>query len=236
MKALFYSLALQVRLDIRNKYILITYYVVPLLFFLFIGGIFSSINQTSRENLVQSMVVFSVTMGAILGTPIALTELYGGEIKKSYKAGHIPMWIVVVNNFISAFINLFIVSIIILLTAPLIFSAVVPKDMLVYFVSLICFLLASISIGTILGLVVKSASKLMLIGQIVFLPSLMLSGIMFPTSMLPDFLAKVGYVFPATIGFKSMSSGIFQIVELIVMAAIFVIFGAVSLVLVKRNN
>ncbi len=40
MKGFLYSLALQWKLDIRSKSLLVTYYIVPLIFFLLMGGIF----------------------------------------------------------------------------------------------------------------------------------------------------------------------------------------------------
>ena len=44
MKAFLYGTALQWRLDLRSKSLLITCYVVPLLFYALMGGIFTSIN------------------------------------------------------------------------------------------------------------------------------------------------------------------------------------------------
>ena len=38
-----YSVALQCKLDIRSKSLLVTCYAVPLLFFLLMGGIFTSV-------------------------------------------------------------------------------------------------------------------------------------------------------------------------------------------------
>ena len=43
MNGFLYSLALQWKLDIRSKSLLVTYYIVPLIFFLLMGGIFTSV-------------------------------------------------------------------------------------------------------------------------------------------------------------------------------------------------
>jgi ABC-2 type transport system permease protein len=206
MGAFFYGILLRWRQDIRNKGILITYYLVPLLFFGFVGMIFSSINPEAKDTLIQTMTIFAVTMGAFLGTPLPLVELYSGDIKKAYKVGGIPLWTGAVENMISAFVHLFLTCIIIYLTAPLIYEAKLPENGLLYFVSLAVFLLVCLSIGTVLGLLVKSATKLTMVSQILFLPSLMLSGIMFPTDLLPAALQKAGYIFPATWGLKLMTA------------------------------
>jgi ABC-2 type transport system permease protein len=192
-------------MDMRNKHILIVYYIVPIFFFLLMSGIFSSVMPEYKATLVPSMAIFAVTMGAMLGTPVALIEVYSGDILKSYKTGRVPLRIPLVNNFISAFLNLFAVSLVILAVAPLAFGAQLPQNMGLYFLSLICFLLASVSIGTVMGLFVKSSAKLTLIGQAIFLPSVMLAGIMFPASMLPEALQYVSLVLPATLAFKGMT-------------------------------
>lgn len=60
MGAFLYGTALQWRLDIRSRTLLITCYVVPLLFFAMMGGIFTSVNPSARETLVPSMTVMAV--------------------------------------------------------------------------------------------------------------------------------------------------------------------------------
>lgn len=204
MSAFMYGVALQWKLDLRNKGILLTYYVVPLVFFGFMGGIFTSINPTAKETLIQSMTVFGVTMGAILGSPTPLVELYGSEIRKSYKVGGIPLWVAAANNFLSAFIHLFIMSLMIFFIAPIAFHAKMPENLSLYFISLSIFIMACLAVGTVLGLLFKSHSQLTMVSQLIFLPSIMVSGIMFPSSMLPKVLQSISKVFPATWGFKMM--------------------------------
>lgn len=228
MSAFLYGVALQWKLDIRNKGVILTYYVVPLVFFLFIGAIFTSINPTAKDTLIQSMTVFGVTMGAILGAPISLVELYGSEIKKSFKVGGIPLWVAAANNFISAFIHLFIMSLVIFFAAPIAFKAKVPESIALYFASLAVFILACLGVGTMLGLMIKSTSKLTMISQFIFLPSIMLSGIMFPVDMLPKALQNIGKIFPATWGFKMMASPVFDVSLFLPLALILVVTICIS--------
>ena len=44
-----------------------------------------------------------------------------------------------------------------------------------------------------------------MISQLLFLPSIMLSGILFPISLLPRFLASSGKIFPAAWGYRLMT-------------------------------
>lgn len=75
MKGFCYAAALQFRLDIRSKALLITCYLVPLLFFGLMGGIFTSLDPNAKTTLLPSMTVMGVSMGALIGLPPTLTEL-----------------------------------------------------------------------------------------------------------------------------------------------------------------
>lgn len=207
MSAFLYSLGLQWRTDLRNKEVAVTYYLVPLVFFLFMGGIFSSVMPDAHATLIQSMTVFGVTMGALLGSPSALVETCRSDIKKAHQVGNIPLWSAVAVNFLSAFVHLSLMSLVIYFAAPLFFGAQFPRDPGGYFLTLSLFTAASLSVGSVLGLFVKSASKLTMASQLIFLPSIMLSGIMLPSGLLPDFLQYAGKAVPATWGYRMMLGG-----------------------------
>ena len=228
MEAFLYGILLQWKLDLRNKGILLTYYVIPLVFFGFMSVIFTSITPDTKSTLIQSMSIFGVTMGAILGAPASISETYKSELKKSYQIGGIPMCIPVINNLISAFVHLLIMSTIIYFIAPLAFKASLPKNTTMYFIMLAIFIIASLSIGAILGLTIKTTSKLTMVSQLIFLPSLMLSGIMFPTKMLPKHLTAVGKIFPAALGFEMMKENSMNFKLLLPLLIIIIICGALG--------
>lgn len=211
MRGLLYGILLQWKLDLRNKEVLLTYYIVPLIFFAFMGGIFTSINPPSKETLIQSMSIFGITMGAFLGSPSPLVELYSSNIKKAYIVGGIPLWVPILNNFISAFIHLYIMSTIIYILAPIIFGAYYPSSYFVYFPMMAIFITTCLSVGSVLGLLINKPGKLTLFAQLLFLPSVMLSGIMFPRDLLPEVLQHVSKLFPATWGYMSLQNNNFQL-------------------------
>lgn len=204
MNCFLYSLVLQWKLDIRSKSLLVTFYIVPLVFFLIMGGIFTSVMPEMGSTLIQSMIVMSVSMGAFLGLPPSLVEIYGSDIKKIYNANGVPIYLGLLTMVLSAFVHLMMTSIVILLLAPILFKAILPTQLAIFLLSLTIYIIVSLSIGCILGLTLKNQAKLTMLAQLVFLPSIMLSGIMFPISLLPDFLQVIGHVFPAYWGYRLM--------------------------------
>jgi ABC-2 type transport system permease protein len=228
MEAFLYGILLQWKLDLRNKGALLTYYVVPLMFFGFVGKIFTSIMPETKSILIYSMSIFGITMGSILGTPIPIVETYGSRLKKAYQIGGIPIYIPVITNLISAFVHLFIMSTIICFVAPLAFDVSMPTNMAVHFIILAIFIITSLSIAVVLGLIIKSATKLTMISQFIFLPSLMLSGIMFPAEMLPTAFSNAGKVLPATWGFQMLKTNALNFKLLLPLLAIIIICVSVS--------
>lgn len=204
MSGFLYGVVLQWKLDIRSKSLFVTCYIVPLIFFLLMGGIFLSVMPEMRSTLIQSMIVMSVSMGAFIGVPPSLLETYGSDIKKVYKANGVPLCLGLVTMLISAFVHLLSSCLIIMLLAPILFDAVLPVSLPFFFLALVIYILVSLSIGSILGLLIKNQAKLTMTAQLIFLPSIMLSGVMFPIDLLPDFLKIIGYIFPAFWGYCLM--------------------------------
>ena len=234
MSAFLYGVSLQWKLDIRSKTLLITCYIVPLLFFAVMGGIFTSVMPEARYTLIQSMTVFGVTMGALIGLPPSLVEIYSSDIKKVYKANGVPLYLGLALTNISAYIHLFIMSIILYIAAPLAFNAEMPENPVLYFASLAIFIAVSLSIASIIGLAVKDQAKTSMVSIIIFLPSIMLSGIMFPIELLPKAFEMVGKIFPASWGYKVMADSTFQLENLLPLVVILILAICVCGILLRK--
>lgn len=236
MKAFLYGVSLQWKMDIRSKTLLITCYIVPLLFFAVMGGIFTSVMPDSKDTLIQSMTVFGVTMGALTGLPPSLVEIYGSNIKKVYKANGVPICLGLVLTNISTFIHLLIMGTILYITAPLAFDAKIPSHSGIYFISLITFTAVSLSVASILGLAVVDQAKISMFSMIIFLPSIMLSGIMFPAELLPEAFRVTGKLFPAWWGYRMMLENRFEIKNILPLVLIFLFAIVICCMLLKRTD
>lgn len=234
MGAFLYGAVLQWKLDIRSKTLLITCYIIPLLFFAVMGGIFSSVMPDAKYTLIQSMTVFGVTMGALTGLPPTLIEIYGTDIKKVYTANGVPLYLGFALTNISAFIHLFIMSVILYIAAPIAFDAKIPENPALHFGCLAIFIVVSLSVADIIGLAVKDQAKTSMFSILLFLPSIMLSGIMFPISLLPKAFETVGKIFPATWGYRMLSADVFDFGDFWPLLVIFLASAIACGILIKR--
>lgn len=236
MSGFLYGVALQWKLDIRSRSLFVTCYIVPLLFFLLMGSIFTSVMPEMKNTLIQAMIVMSVSMGAFIGLPPSLIEMYGSDVKKVYKANGVPSSSGLVTMFLSAFVHLMISAAIILLLAPLLFEAVLPANLPRFFLALAIYTMVSLSIGSILGMTIKNQAKLTMIAQLIFLPSIMLSGIMFPVRFLPGFLEATGRIFPAFWGYRLMLDQGFRLENLWYLLLIFCAAAIVCGIILKKQK
>ena len=236
MNGFLYGITLQWKMDIRSKSLLVTCYIVPLIFFLLMGGIFTSVMPEMRSTLIQSMIVMNVSIGAFIGLPRSLTETYGSDIKKIYKANGVPLYSGLLTMFLSAFVHLMISCVIILLLAPILFEAALPVQLPFFFLALAIYIIVSLSIGSVLGLAVKNQAKLTMTAQLVFLPSIMLSGIMFPVDLLPGFLEATGRIFPASRGYRLMLDHGFCLENLWYLILVFCAAAIICAILLNREK
>ena len=236
MNGFLYGIALQWKMDIRSKSLLVTCYIVPLIFFLLMGGIFTSVMPEMRSTLIQSMIVMNVSMGAFIGLPPSLIETYGSDVKKIYKANGVPLYSGLLTMFLSAFVHLMISCVIILLLAPILFEAALPVQLPFFFLALAIYIIVSLSIGSVLGLAVKNQAKLTMTAQLVFLPSIMLSGIMFPVDLLPGFLEATGRIFPASRGYRLMLDHGFCLENLWYLILVFCAAAIICAILLNREK
>lgn len=175
-------------------------------------------------------------MGALIGLPPSLVEIYSSDIKKVYQANGVPLILGLALTNISAYIHLFIMSIILYIAAPLVFHAKIPENPRMYFMSLAIFIAVSLSIASIIGLAVKDQAKTSMFSIIVFLPSIMLSGIMFPIELLPEAFESIGKLFPAAWGYQLMTENVFKLESLLPLLLIFILAAVMCRILLRRMD
>jgi len=217
MKPWLYTIYLKTRLDWRSSEIWITHFLVPIIFFFVVGAVFTAVMPETEETLIPTMVIFTATMGALIGTSGTLLPYTETPTRKSLKAAGIPFSSILLSTFVAGLINLLIVTFFILFVAPLAFNAAHPQSYAVFFGGYFLFLVPTLLVGILLPLLAKDASRLTIYSQAVFLPSMLLSGIMFPFEMLPGALSAIGYILPATHAMMIMTEDAFPIVNLLVL-------------------
>ena len=198
MNAFIHHFSFEFRTGIRNKQLLLMNYLFPLGFYLMMGFIMPSINQPFRENLIPAMVVFAILASTLLGIPDPLVNARENGIFRSYKINGIPSASILIIPALTTALHLVIVAALITATAPFLFDAPLPENWLVYILVIVALIFACAGLSILIGVISPSSRMTILWSQIVFVPSMLLGGMMVPYSMLPEVAGKFSQLFPAT--------------------------------------
>jgi ABC-2 type transport system permease protein len=198
MNAFVHHFSFEFRSGIRNRHLLLMNYLFPLGFYIMMGLIMPSINPLFLENLIPAMIVFGILAACLLGIPDPLVNARENGIFRSYKINGVPSVSILIIPALTSILHLVIVAVIISATAPLLFKANVPVDWLnfaiVFFVT--AFTCAGMSV--LIGVVSPNTRTTVLYSQLVFVPSMLLGGLMLPFNMLPEAAGKFAQLLPAT--------------------------------------
>ncbi len=198
MNAFINHFAFEFRTGIRNKQLLLMNYLFPLGFFLLMGFIMGEINPLFLETIVPAMVVFAILAATLLGIPDPLVNARENGIFRSYKINGIPSISILTIPALTTILHLLIVTVIITAIAPLLFDAPLPVNWLNYALIFVAMAFACAGISVLIGVVSPSSRMTVLWSQIIFIPSMLLGGLMIPYRMLPDVARRISQLLPAT--------------------------------------
>ena len=206
MNAFIHHFNFEFRTGIRNKNLLMLNYLFPLGFYLMMGFIMPSINPPFREDIIPSMVVFAALAATLLGIPDPLVTARENGVFRSYKINGVPSFSILVIPALTTMLHLAIVTLLITVTAPLLFDAPIPVNWLNYILIFLAMAVACTGISVLIGVISSSSRMTVLWSQVIFLPSMLLGGLMLPYSLLPDVAAKFAQLLPATHAINALNS------------------------------
>lgn len=210
MNAFLHHFSFEFRTGIRNRQLLFMNYLFPLGVYILIGLIMVQINPLFGESAISSMGVFALTAVTLLGIPDPLVTAREAGIFRSYKINGVPSISILTIPGLTTSLHLLVVMAIIVLTAPLLLDAPLPVDWLGFALALIATLFALVGLGLLIGVISASTRMTVLWSQLVFLPSMLVGGIMMPHDFLPETVQRISLLLPpshAMIAFQGLAQG-----------------------------
>jgi ABC-2 type transport system permease protein len=186
------------RTGIRNRQLLFLNYLFPIIFFLMMGSIMLGINPLFGNTMVPAMVVFAVLAACLLGIPDPLVKAREDGIFRSYKINGVPAASILIIPALTTGAHLLIVATIITASAKPLFDTPLPTDWGAFILVFLALSLCMAGISVLIGVVSPSTNFQVLLAQLIFIPSMLLGGLMLPFSMLPDAAGIVARLLPAT--------------------------------------
>lgn len=198
MNAFIHHFTFEFRTGIRNKQLLLMNYLFPLGFYLMMGFIMAEINPLFREDIIPAMIVFGVLAATLLGIPDPLVNARENGVFRSYKINGVPSISILVIPALTTVLHLVIVTVLITATAPMLFDAPLPVNWLNFVLIFAALAFACAGLSVLIGVISPSSRMTVLWSQLIFVPSMLLGGLMLPYSMLPAIAGKFAQLLPAT--------------------------------------
>jgi ABC-2 type transport system permease protein len=211
VKAFANHFAFEFGTGIRNKSLLMLNYLFPLGFYALMGLIMAQINPMFLETMIPAMVVFAILSATTLALPDPLVTAREAGIFRSYKINGVPAASIVLIPALTSVLHVIVVSAIITVSAPLLFDAPLPVDWTAYVLTVLLLAFTCAGLGALIGVVSPSSRMTVLLSQLLFVPSMLLGGLMLPINMMPDVARKVAQLLPPTHGmnmFRGFAMGL----------------------------
>jgi ABC-2 type transport system permease protein len=198
MTAFMSHLSYDFRAGLRDRSLMLMNYLFPLFFYVMMGALMTGINPAFANTMIPALIIVGVMTNTLLGMPGPAVAAREAGIYRSFKINGIPALSILSIPVVSSLLHMAIVAAIITVTAHPFFGGLLPTQWGFFILIVFLSTFAMAGIGMLIGVIANGARSTMLIGQIFFLPSMMLSGLMFPISMLPPALSRIAMILPAT--------------------------------------
>lgn len=205
MSAFLHQIVYEFRSGLRDKSLLLMNYLFPLLFFALVGGLMAKVNPGFTPTMIPAMSLFALMCSSLLSSPSSLVAARDSGLLRSYRINGVPAWAALAAPPLANLAHMVLATAAIAAAGRLAFGAPLPADWAWFALSWFASWAALAGLGALIGTLSPSPRAAILVSQLVYIPSIILGGLMVPASALPDGLAAVSRLFPASHAMRAFS-------------------------------
>lgn len=246
IKSFSYHLKTEFIIGFRNKSILFINYFLPLFFYLMMGFVMGEINESFKEYMKVSMIIFAIMTSTLLTVPNEVVFARSEGIYRSYKIYGISRLEIILHYTINSLLHCLVTGTVIFFTSGILFDANPISSLPIMLLAIFLFFLANMGICLLISMFFQIPKVAGLIAQSVFIPSILAGGIIIPLDTLPTSLTDIVAILPSThvmnifqlecSNLQSSAIGYTTSMSLIILAIIIIITYGVALLKFKYNN
>lgn len=197
MTAFLHHFAFEFKTGLRNSSMLFMNYLFPLGVYAILGLVMTQVNPTFVETMLPAMLLFVIMGGTILGLPSPLVETRNAGIYRSYKINGVPAASIITIPVLTTAFHALIVATLVTLTAGPFFDGVPPAHWLPFIGIAVLIAFTFSATGALIGVVSADSRVTTLLSQLIFLPSMLIGGMMMPLSILPESVQQFAGLLPS---------------------------------------
>ncbi len=152
----------------------------------------------SRYNIVPGLIGVILTMTMVMMTALAMTRERERGTMENLLATPVRPSEVMVGKIVPYILIGYVQVVVILVAARLLFDVPMLGSMLLLSLALVIFMAANLAVGFTFSTIARNQLQAMQLTFFYFLPSMLLSGFMFPFRGMPAWAQDVGEVLPLT--------------------------------------
>jgi len=152
----------------------------------------------TQYNIVPGLMGVILTMTMIMQTGLAMTRERERGTMENLLATPVRPFEVMTGKIMPYILVGYIQVTLILLAARLVFGVPILGSLILLYVAVLVFIAANLSVGLMFSTVAKNQMQAMQMTFFFFLPSMLLSGFMFPFRGMPEWAQNIGSVLPLT--------------------------------------
>lgn len=199
-------LSYDLKAGVRDTSHMLMIYLFPIGFFLMIGMFMPRINPEFLDIMAPGMILFAIMSGTLMTIPFTLIASREGGIFRSFRVNGVPATALITIPVIGAVIHMAVATAILTTGSGTIFGALMPVRwapfVLAFGLTALCFA----TLAVLIGIVAQSNRNGTLIAQAIYIPSVMLGGLMVPEALLPDGLRAAASLLPATHAMRAFNT------------------------------
>ncbi len=198
MTAFIHHFTFEFKTGLRNSTLLLMNYLFPMIFYVMMGLVMTEINPMFADTMIPAMVIFATLASTTLGLPGPLVESREAGIFRSFKVNGVPAASILLIPAITTVFHVLIVSVIIAATGGPLFDGAVPTRWGAFAGVTLLTAFCCAGLGALIGVVAESSRGTVLLSQLIFLPSMLLGGLMMPLDFIPESVQPISFLLPAT--------------------------------------
>jgi ABC-2 type transport system permease protein len=207
MSGLFQHLLLSLRLNFRSRQAIVYGFVFPIVFLFAFWGIYSKSSPPLRGEMGQLLTV-TILSGACFGMPTSMVAERERGVWRRYRLLPGGTGGIVLSAIASRVVLIALAIVMQLILAHFICGADFPAHPLHLAISFLFVTFAFLGIGLLIAMLADDVPAVQALGQIVFLPMLMVGGVGVKLAILPEWARHVAVFMPGVYAVNALDAAI----------------------------